>query len=38
LAGLSDWRASEDQQEKAAVGIVQAFTAAARRRPDTALG
>ena len=37
LAGLSDWRASEDEQEKAAVRIVEAFTAAARRRTDTAL-
>ena len=37
LAGLSDWYVSEDHQEKAMVSIMEAFTAAARHRPDTAL-
>ena len=37
LAGVSDWRASENLQEKGTVHIVEAFTAAARGRPDAAL-
>jgi len=38
LAGLSDLRASEDLQDEALVGIVEAFTAASRRQPLDALG
>jgi class 3 adenylate cyclase/predicted ATPase len=38
LAGLTDLRASEDAQDKALVGLVEGFTAAARRQPQAALG
>jgi len=37
LAGLGDLRASEDPQDQATIAVTEAFTAAARRRPDTAL-
>ena len=37
LAGLPDLRASEDPQDKATISIVEAFTAAARRRPQDAM-
>jgi class 3 adenylate cyclase/tetratricopeptide (TPR) repeat protein len=37
LAELGDLRASEDVQDKALIGIVEAFTAAARRQPADAL-
>jgi predicted ATPase len=37
LAGLRDLRASEDLQDQAEISLVDAFTAAARRRPDDAL-
>ena len=37
LAGLADMRASEDPQDKAEISIVEAFTAAARRKPQDAL-
>jgi hypothetical protein len=37
LAGLPDLRASEQPQDQAALGLVQAFTAAARRQPRDAL-
>jgi hypothetical protein len=38
LAALGDLRASEDPQEKSLIGLVEAFTAAARRQPQAALG
>ena len=38
LAGLGDLRASEDPQEKTLIRLVEAFTAAARNQPQTALG
>jgi predicted ATPase len=37
LTGLADMRASEDPQEKALVGLVEAFTAADRRQPRDTL-
>jgi class 3 adenylate cyclase/tetratricopeptide (TPR) repeat protein len=37
LGRLRDLQASEDPQDKAVIGIVEAFTAAARRHPETAL-
>jgi AAA ATPase domain/Adenylate and Guanylate cyclase catalytic domain len=37
LAGLSDLRVSEDVQDQANLVVVEAFTAAARRQPATAL-
>jgi hypothetical protein len=37
LAGLSAMRASEDHQDQTMVGVADAFTAAARRQPETAL-
>jgi class 3 adenylate cyclase/tetratricopeptide (TPR) repeat protein len=37
LAGLGDIRASDDPQDKALISIVEAFTAAARGRPQEAL-
>jgi len=37
LAGLRDMRASEDPQDRAAVSLVEAFTAAARRQPQDVL-
>jgi hypothetical protein len=37
LAGLDDLRATEDPQDKAFVGIVEAFTAAAGSQPQDAL-
>jgi class 3 adenylate cyclase/tetratricopeptide (TPR) repeat protein len=37
LAGLGDLRASEDPQDQATIAAVEAFTAAARNQPDTAL-
>ncbi len=37
LAELPDLRASEDPQDKAAISIAEAFTAAARRRPQDAM-
>ena len=37
LAELRDLRASEDPQDKAEVSFAEAFTAAARRRPEDAL-
>jgi len=37
LAGLGDLRASEDPQDQATIAAVEAFTAAARAQPDTAL-
>ena len=37
LAALQDLRASEDPQDKALIGIVEAFTAAARGQPENAL-
>jgi tetratricopeptide (TPR) repeat protein len=37
LAGLSDLRSSEDPQDQAVVSLVEAFTAAARHQPETAL-
>jgi class 3 adenylate cyclase/tetratricopeptide (TPR) repeat protein len=37
LAGLSDMRASEDHQDRSMVDVVDAFTAAARGQPETAL-
>jgi len=37
LGGLRDLRASEDQQDKAKISIVEAFTAAARHQPGNAL-
>ncbi len=38
LTALSDVRASEDMQDEALVGVIEAFTAAARRQPREALG
>jgi hypothetical protein len=38
LARLGDLRASEDPQDQAGIVVVEAFTAAARRQPDAALG
>jgi hypothetical protein len=38
LAGLGDLRASEDLQDMACISRVEAFTAAARRQPQAALG
>jgi predicted ATPase len=38
VAGLTDLRASEDPQDKAMISLVEAFTAAARRLPQDALG
>jgi class 3 adenylate cyclase/tetratricopeptide (TPR) repeat protein len=38
LAALSDLRASEDPQDQALISLVEAFTAAARRQPQDALG
>jgi tetratricopeptide (TPR) repeat protein len=38
LAGLADLLASEDVQDQAMVSLVEAFTAAARRQPQAALG
>ena len=37
LAGLRDMRASEDVQDQEKIVVVEAFTAAARRQPATAL-
>ena len=37
LAGLGDLRASEDPQDQATIAVTEAFTAAARRQPGTAL-
>ena len=37
LGGLRDLQVSEDPQDKAVIGIVEAFTAAARRHPEAAL-
>jgi predicted ATPase len=37
LTGLGDLRVSEDLQDKALVGLVEGFTAAARRQPQAAL-
>jgi hypothetical protein len=37
LAGLGDLRASEDPQDIAMIGLVEAFTEAARRQPLAAL-
>jgi class 3 adenylate cyclase/predicted ATPase len=37
LAGLGDLRASEDPQDQAAIAVAEAFTAAARRQPASAL-
>jgi len=37
LAGLGDLRVSEDPQDQATIAVTEAFTAAARRQPDTAL-
>jgi class 3 adenylate cyclase/predicted ATPase len=37
LAALGDMRASEDSQAKAAISLVEAFIAAARRQPGNAL-
>ena len=37
LAGLDDLRASEDPQDQATIAVTEAFTAAARRQPETAL-
>jgi tetratricopeptide (TPR) repeat protein len=37
LAGLPGLRASENLQDKLGISLVEAFTAAARRRPDDAL-
>jgi hypothetical protein len=37
LAGLGDVRVSEDPQDQATIAATEAFTAAARRKPDTAL-
>ena len=37
LAGLNDLRVSEDPQDQATIAAVEAFTAAARHQPDTAL-
>jgi len=37
LAGLGDLRVSEDPQDQATIAAVEAFTAAARHQPDTAL-
>ncbi|HEY6309718.1 MAG TPA: hypothetical protein VIY52_02775 [Streptosporangiaceae bacterium] len=37
LAELRDLRASEESQDQAALGLIQAFTAAARRQPQDAL-
>jgi predicted ATPase len=37
LAGLPDLRASEDLQAQAQISLVEAFTATARRQPDSAL-
>jgi class 3 adenylate cyclase/tetratricopeptide (TPR) repeat protein len=37
LAGLDDLRASEDPQDQANIATAEAFTAAARRQPATAL-
>jgi class 3 adenylate cyclase/tetratricopeptide (TPR) repeat protein len=37
LAELGDLRASEDPQDRAEISFVEAFTAAARRRPEDAL-
>jgi class 3 adenylate cyclase/predicted ATPase len=37
LAGLGHLRASEDPQDQATIAAVEAFTAAARGQPDTAL-
>jgi hypothetical protein len=37
LAGLDDMRASEDIQDQAFIALIEAFTAAARRQPATAL-
>ncbi len=37
LGGLRDLQASEDPQDKAIIGVVEAFAAAARRHPETAL-
>jgi hypothetical protein len=38
LARLKDLRASEDPQDQATVSLAEAFTAAARRQPQAALG
>jgi class 3 adenylate cyclase len=38
LAGLEDLRASQDAQDKATISLGEAFTAAARRQPQAALG
>ena len=38
LAGLDDLRASQDAQDTTAVSLVEAFTAATDRQPQTALG
>jgi len=38
LAGLEELRASEDPQEKSLISLVEGFSAAARRQPQTALG
>jgi class 3 adenylate cyclase/tetratricopeptide (TPR) repeat protein len=37
LAGQGDLRASEDPQDKALISVVEAFTAAARSQPESAL-
>jgi class 3 adenylate cyclase/predicted ATPase len=37
LAGLGDLRASEDPQDQALIAVAEAFTAAARRQPASAL-
>jgi tetratricopeptide (TPR) repeat protein len=37
LAGLQELRASEDPQDQALISLTEAFTAAARRRPQDAL-
>ena len=37
LAGLHDLRGNEDTQSRAQISLVEAFTAAARRRPEDAL-
>jgi class 3 adenylate cyclase len=38
LAGLGDLRASQVAQDQALIGMAEAFTAAARRQPQAALG